>query len=93
MRYIGEKRMIYLITSAAQLNFFDWAHKDKILDYCDKHVQEITDHYNYIKYTTETSNGKRRRLSEMKTSGLTITKAETLIECSNKTHKIIIGGK
>ena len=59
-----------ITTTIGQLNFFRWALSNKVLDYIDKHYDEITcDMNSYCKYSSE-KNNKRHELSESATNTL-----------------------
>jgi hypothetical protein len=63
-RYIGNKKMIYLVTSVGQLIFFWWALTNKVVDYCERHIDDIREHMGKGKNKPKPKNGKRRKLTE-----------------------------
>lgn len=68
----------YFTTTVGQLNFFRWAVSNKILDYIEKHVEEIENDMNtcirkiYKKSNNEKKGGRRKRTEISKSATNTI---------------------
>lgn len=65
VRKIDGKIYFYLMTAFGQLNFFKWAMKKGIIEYCEKHCDEINQHRNenkaIAKEIKKNSSSKKRR--------------------------------
>jgi len=86
------KKMIYLITSAAQLNCITWAMKNKVIDYCIENVEKIKQHYNTVHDMPSPEDGKRRRLCESPPQGVRMRKIATVIKYKDDIRSISLGG-
>lgn len=74
-RVIGNHKLVYLVTSVAQLNGFKWCLSSKILETCKKYEKEVIAHKKYKKSQIKPENGKRRKLSTTKTKKSTFVVA------------------
>lgn len=64
VRMVQGKKMVYLITSDGQLNFFRWAIQHKVIDYCEQNIYKLRDHIKKRKDQPPPESGKRRKLTE-----------------------------
>lgn len=86
------KKMIYLITSVGQLNFFHWAMTNGIVDYCIKNVSEIASHYDEAQNQPAPENGKRRKLSTSVPCSFKVWRVDTIVEYKEN-NMILRNGK
>jgi len=67
LKYVGERKMIYLITSVGQLNFMMWAYTNNIIDFCKKNRQKIKAHMRKVKEVPKPKGGRKRHMVSTKT--------------------------
>lgn len=90
MRKIENKKMIYMITSVGQLNFFCWAMQNRVIEYCISNFKKIDNHYNTVQNMPSPINGKRRKLTEKYSSTIQFKNISTIMSYENNFHRIVI---
>jgi hypothetical protein len=80
VRMVGEDKMVYIITTVGQLNFFKWAIINMVIDYCEKNARKIKYHMKRTKDTPNSDGNKRRKLFQSKDQSWFIKGAGVTIE-------------
>lgn len=62
-RMMGGKKMVYLVTSVGQLIFFWWAINNRVIEYCEEHLDDIKQHMAVNKQKPK-DGPKRRKLTQ-----------------------------
>jgi hypothetical protein len=89
MRKVQSSMMVYIITSTGQINYFTWAHENKVIDFCMKNVKAIEDHYDLMQ-NSKLPNGKRQRLSEAPPSAFKVRKVDTIVVYDSNVNSVKI---
>lgn len=70
----------FLITSVAQMNFFNWAFEYGVVEFCKSNLDVIKENMISVKKNVQSVLGKRRKLSEPSFKSVFYTKSSTLKE-------------